>query len=119
MGDPRLGQSEVAGVGEPSGSPQLHPGSLTLFKVRAYPGRDGEGREVWATEAQRRAHSWPGPQGPALGAEPPAGPEGAPVGVSRGTFLEYQTPGLILSDREETEVPLRDELAQDHMWWGG
>lgn len=85
MGDLRLGRSEVAGVREPSGSPQFHSGSLTLFRFRAYPGSEGEGREVWDTEAQGRAHSRPGPQGLAQGAEPPAGPEGAPVGVSQST----------------------------------
>lgn len=39
---PGLGQSEAVGVA----APQLHPGFLTLFKVRVGPGSKGEGMEV-------------------------------------------------------------------------
>lgn len=55
---PGLGQSEVVGVGEPSGGPQFHPGSLTLFKVEA-----GEGSDGGRSGVQRRGlHHGSGPR---------------------------------------------------------
>lgn len=98
----------MVGEGELSAGPQFHPGSLTLFKVRAGPGSEGEEMEVWDAQAQRRAHRRSDPR---VRLRRLRGHYG---GLPRHclTPLEYQTPGLILLDREETEAQLRDELAQ-------
>lgn len=103
----------MVGEGELSAGPQFHPGSLTLFKVRAGPGSEGEEMEVWDTQAQRRAHRRSDPRVRLRRLSLLVGLRGHYGGLPRHclTPLEYQTPGLILLDREETEAQLRDELA--------